>query len=490
MKAYGQAIGVRALVAMLQKGRTGLRFRLLSTLNCFFTATQQEAREAPEAMTTIVDVDAYLRPFAPAIAVFNGLGEASCIARVAPVEQWVMNTAESTGIPHDQLRNVLCLFLVFPIGLIFQSIKSPTVKHLFSLVTGMAFAQFAFGSDWMHTVLTSVVVYLVLVLGSISKAIAKQQHIIIFTFLLTYLSATHIYRTLTDYMGWSLDITGPLMLMTIKLSALGFNVFDGTVDRAVLVKQADAEAQKQKAGQRFQRTPADRLQRSVSTVPSPLEYFGYVFCFCSYVAGPAFEITEYLNSIDGSKYKSTDGVAPGGRIGHALKKLAWGILFIALLKAVGDVYFPMTGTYSKAIAEDSPFWYRIVYAWVALFFVRCKYYFGWLVAEGGAVMSGFGYDPKKKDWSGASNMDVWAFEWAPNIDMGARAWNKVRSPAAMRKHHDNRCPVIATLAFTEILAKRSAESNRACLCVLAPFFCTVHAIVVGALRVQAHPACL
>ena len=40
--------------------------------------------------------------------------------------------------------------------------------------------------------------------------------------------------TLQDYLGWSLDFTGPQMILTIKLSSFAYNVYDGTEDRDVI----------------------------------------------------------------------------------------------------------------------------------------------------------------------------------------------------------------------------------------------------------------
>ena len=38
---------------------------------------------------------------------------------------------------------------------------------------------------------------------------------------------SHIYRTLTDYGGYHLDFTGPLMVLVQKLSLVAFAVHDG-----------------------------------------------------------------------------------------------------------------------------------------------------------------------------------------------------------------------------------------------------------------------
>ena len=55
-----------------------------------------------------------------------------------------------------------------------------------------------------------------------------------------------------------------------------------------------------------------------------------------------------------------------------------------------------------------------------------RYYFGWLVTEGSAVLAGFGYAPDTKSWTGVSNIDVLGFELANNISNAAKAWNQVR----------------------------------------------------------------
>ena len=36
-----------------------------------------------------------------------------------------------------------------------------------------------------------------------------------------------------DYMGWSLDFTGPQMILTMKLSMYAFDVYDGTLKKEV-----------------------------------------------------------------------------------------------------------------------------------------------------------------------------------------------------------------------------------------------------------------
>lgn len=41
------------------------------------------------------------------------------------------------------------------------------------------------------------------------------------------MSAAHLYRTLTDFGGYHLDFSGPLMILVQKLSFVAFAVHDG-----------------------------------------------------------------------------------------------------------------------------------------------------------------------------------------------------------------------------------------------------------------------
>ncbi len=41
------------------------------------------------------------------------------------------------------------------------------------------------------------------------------------------MSAAHLYRMMTDYGGWSLDFTGPLMLIVQKVTLVAYALHDG-----------------------------------------------------------------------------------------------------------------------------------------------------------------------------------------------------------------------------------------------------------------------
>lgn len=76
-----------------------------------------------------------------------------------------------------------------------------------------------------------------------------------------------------------------------------------------------------------------------------------------------------------------------------------------------------------------PVYRRYAYSWLALFFIRFKYYFAWMNAEGAnniwyAGFEGFDAKGEPKGWQISNNIDVIRFETAPNLKTLTAAWNK------------------------------------------------------------------
>jgi lysophospholipid acyltransferase len=95
---------------------------------------------------------------------------------------------------------------------------------------------------------------------------------VVFAFLLSYICGSHLYRMYVDYMGWSLDFTGPQMLLTIKLSAFAYNVADGR--NLAKITAPTGDERKDKANKA-------KAKLALTEVPSLLEYYGYTYCFAT-----------------------------------------------------------------------------------------------------------------------------------------------------------------------------------------------------------------
>lgn len=146
-----------------------------------------------------------------------------------------------------------------------------------------------------------------------------------------YISLSHLYRIHVDYLGWSLDFTGPQMILTIKLSSFAYNLADGHEQppkegskNYELKKKIYDKRQKQAIKSVRIRAPAVAgygINQSYDwakvvnmdwtiQIPNPLEFFGYVYNFTTFLAGPAFEYQMYAKAIDGTAFAKTNGSRP------------------------------------------------------------------------------------------------------------------------------------------------------------------------------------
>ncbi|DAZ98042.1 TPA: hypothetical protein N0F65_004532 [Lagenidium giganteum] len=328
--------------------------------------------------------------------------------------QQVQELSLTLGLAHDQLRYVLCLFAAYPMAIVYRSLPSASLKHIFDVVTGIAMAQFVLGSGWVHSLLASTLTLLLVKYGP-----AQYAPMIVFTFNMVYMSVSHIYRLYVDYMGWTLDFTGPQMLLVIKLTSFAYNYYDGVVDKAG-EKMSEMSAGKA-------RVYAGRKRLAIKELPSLLEFYGYVYSFTTFLAGPAFEIREYLDVTTGKKFIH-DGKQrnPSSKLA-AFSKFVVGIVFMGLFAHFGPNY-PLSNLWSPKIAA-LPFLVQVKKLYITLFFVKAKYYGAWKIAEGSTVLSGFGFqgfsaDGSSLGWNGVSNMDIVGFEFAQSVREGSRAWNK------------------------------------------------------------------
>ena len=118
---------------------------------------------------------------------------------------------------------MLCMYMCYPLGVLLNLLfKSAVSRHLFSTITGFLLQLYMFRGQVIHPIMMTVITYLMRRLLP-----RKFQHKAVFAFVMLYLSGSHIYRMITNFGGWDMDITTYTMILTAKLSALGFCYKDG-----------------------------------------------------------------------------------------------------------------------------------------------------------------------------------------------------------------------------------------------------------------------
>mmetsp|Transcript_18024 Transcript_18024/g.38895 ORF Transcript_18024/g.38895 Transcript_18024/m.38895 type:complete len:502 (-) Transcript_18024:247-1752(-) len=335
------------------------------------------------------------------------------------VKEGVESLSASTGQDVETLEYLLGMLICYPLGMIMLALPYGKVKHLFSFILGAFLLQFTIGIQWIHHLISSMIAYVMFLVLP-----AKFAKTAVPVFAMIYITAGHLHRQYINYLGWDMDFTGPQMVLTMKLYMLAYNLADGDL----LKKGKEDRAAKKCA------------DVAISSVPGIIEYLGYTFCFASVLAGPAFEYKFYADACDGSLLYDKSGKPKGkipSQVWPTLRPLFGSLLCLGIF-VVGTGMYPLLDPNDPQNATPIPLtpemlakpaYARYAYSWLALFFIRFKYYFAWMNAEGAsniwyAGFEGFDASGNPKGWEVSNNIDVIQFETAPNLKTLSAAWNK------------------------------------------------------------------
>jgi D-alanyl-lipoteichoic acid acyltransferase DltB (MBOAT superfamily) len=229
-----------------------------------------------------------------------------------------------------------------------------------------------------------------------------------------------------SYMSGIFDFTGTQMVLTMKLTSFAYNMYDGTADKKNVLEKTHEDKKLAKVYQ-------DRARFAITKLPSPLEFFGYVYCFTCILAGPAFEYKDYERAIDKSAYrKSGDSVmtqrTPSSNFLQGLHRLLVGVVCLVGFLQL-SAHFTIADQLNVEYVQSVDPVTRFARLMVAIFAYRLKFYFAWKVAEGASVMAGFGFEGydnegREKGWRGVENVDILSFESSSNMASFTRHWNK------------------------------------------------------------------
>lgn len=120
------------------------------------------------------------------------------------------------------------------------------------------------------------------------------------------------------------------MIITIKLSSYGFNIIDGQVTDKKLTPHTE--------------------QTKITEYPTLLQYFGWLFYFAGFLAGPSCEYMDYIRLVEEKRTSPLNEWYP------ALKQFCKSFLFIA-----GLVFLAPTFNYFEALKPQwskHSFWYK------------------------------------------------------------------------------------------------------------------------------------
>ena len=297
---------------------------------------------------------------------------------------------------------VLLLISNVALGGMFRFVRAPRTRLAISVLLGLTWTYI------LYDVMNTIILLGISTLLFITTVHVKLEASYVTVLAVSLLSYFHISRMMTGYMSWSLDVSGPLMLMTAKFSMVAFDLADG--QRLISNKPLSSEAHVSEA----------RLRTCVVNPPSLFEYTVYMFDFLGSIAGPVFHIRDFLDFM----FLRNDFKETSHSTGVALQRFLIGGMLGCLFAASGMVpYLSFDYVLSEEFMKNS-FLIRMILIHVVTAATRFKYYFAWYMADAACLLAGLGYSPSGRDkYSRSQNAIVSKVDWATCQAEAMSYWN-------------------------------------------------------------------
>ncbi|KAJ7179508.1 endoplasmic reticulum protein [Mycena filopes] len=318
--------------------------------------------------------------------------------------------ADLVGASVDQIKLISCLLIAYPLGSLFIRIPSsqPALKHLFNIAITLLFF---FPVLKLYTAFFQL---LASILGT--YYLTRYYHgsnmpWIVFIFVMGHLTVNHIIRAVYQLSYETLEVTGPQMVLTMKLTTFAWNVYDG----------------------RRPATDLDKWQmtKRVTQFPTLLEFLGYSFYFPGILVGPYLDYSDYMDLINETMFKNLPVKGkhgrnvPAGRKRVAYRKMLFGLAYLGIF-----VVFGASWNFNISLTPwflEQSMWKRIAVYQLVGPIERMKYYAIWTLTEGASILTGLGFtglSPSGETlWNGAANVDVLVIEFPSNFKVLLDAWN-------------------------------------------------------------------
>jgi lysophospholipid acyltransferase len=304
-----------------------------------------------------------------------------------------------------------CILSTYPLALFYRKfLKISLLKHLFSIVIGIVFCYNLFSkTDVFHIIGISTFT----LITTLYLPIKYNPHLIVFAVCMFQLSYLHISYMLNNWMVWTVDVTGVMMLLMIKLTSFSFDYIDGK-RRIEELKNSDKDKKEYEQ--------ILKQKRELSYPGNLVEWFGYAFFFPSFLTGPTLSYSEYIHTVNNPIHPNNNN-----NVRETRKKAFTTSFYFLGLYIIGVKYFPLI--FSDHLV-DSPMYIvlgrRLLYAYVAIVLSRCKYYFGWIFSKSCSMAIGVSEES-------STNVNIMDVEFGQNARQVLTNWN-ICTSKWLKKH--------------------------------------------------------
>ncbi|KAF7654370.1 hypothetical protein LDENG_00070370 [Lucifuga dentata] len=337
--------------------------------------------------------------------------------------KWLMPVSEYLGFPLDQVNFLSCQVFALAAAFWFRLYlnpkhASPLVRHAVAILFGTSFLIFCFGWYSAHILIVVLANYLIII-----KADINNVHRYSMVTAVGYLTMCQVSRVfIFNYGILSTDFSGPLMIVTQKITTLAFQLHDGMCKKP-------------------EQLTSDQKHMSISERPSLIEYLSYNLNFLSILVGPCTNYKDYIDFIEGRHIHNRLRLAHtgvcNGQNGYDMSPDPSPLNAVCqkLLLCCGCMLFFLTVTRSLPImynvdphfVSHAPFLTRLTYAFFSIQAARPKFYFAWTLADAVNNAAGYGFmgmdQNGQPSWDLICNLNIWGIETATSFKTFIDNWN-------------------------------------------------------------------
>ncbi|PJF19873.1 Lysophospholipid acyltransferase [Paramicrosporidium saccamoebae] len=271
----------------------------------------------------------------------------------------------------------------------------------------------------------------------LARAFRKEwwMPVVNFIVVVALLSVSHLYRQFgpgADVNSYSLDITGPLMMMVMKLTSFAFDMHDArrwSMRRPSRPVPTTEDITKAPPSEKTSKGPIVEPASKFAVIrkyPTVLEFLGYALLFPGLLAGPVVPFYEYRTFINGTYFAGIDVTrnALTGRKRRALYLFIVACSSLVMYVCLKPLFEPSYMFHPDFMSR--PWWYRALYVHMSNLVFRSKYYFAWMMAEGSYVIIGLGFrlsSTKKPLWDRLENVNPIRIESTADFRLLVSQWN-------------------------------------------------------------------
>jgi len=345
--------------------------------------------------------------------------------------EWEQVLQAALGLSKDQMRFMLALFSSLLVGAGIRMFKSPTVRHMYALITGVLLTYYPFGSGVFHALPPAIITYLAMVVAP------KKAGVVAWWASFPYLIYLHVVNA--SGMSWTLgqmDFTGCEMVLVLKLVSIA-------------VSTQDYHSKKKEELTPFQATHA------IAQVPNPLEFFSYVFSLGNLLAGPYFEFRNYKEFIESRGVWDPRAEKPAPSVVlPSLWCLGEAFLFMGLYLKMVPIF--NVGTFTQPWFLKSPALKRAVIIFVTGMTNQYKYCFSWKLSETSMTLAGLDFDrwdlkTGKAVWGRCCNVRWFHLQCTDSATLVPTAWNICTGNFLRRYVYERLAPKGRKPGFLELL---------------------------------------